>query len=92
MFRNTSEIGYSKLEIQNTAAEVQGFCYFEARYNLYFNLSKSRECVQGKIVLHGRVMVLVCGTLYQQDRSVGIFEQFFIIIRDLPAFNNWKLK
>jgi hypothetical protein len=37
-------------------------------------------------------MVLACGTLHQQDKCVGVFEQLFGLIRDPLACNNWKIK
>jgi hypothetical protein len=88
----SSEIECSKLEIQKNAADVHLICDIEARYNLYFNSSKSHEDVQEKKDVQCRIIVLVCVPLHQQHRRFGIFQQFFILIRDLSAFNNWKFK
>lgn len=89
----SSESDCSKHEIANSAADVvQLICDTKVRNNLYFNPNLSHEGVQGKTDVHGLVMVLVCGTLHQQDKCVGIFEQLFGLIRDPSACNNWKIK
>jgi hypothetical protein len=89
----SSESDCSKHEIQNSAADVvQMICDTKARHNLYFNLNLSHEGVQRRIDVHGLVMVLVCGTLHQQDRCVGVFEQLFGLIRVSLASNYWKIK
>ncbi|PNF15905.1 hypothetical protein B7P43_G07985 [Cryptotermes secundus] len=88
-----SEMGCSKTEVQRSAADVvQLICATRTQHNLYFNPNLSHEGVQGKTEHHGLVMVLACGTLHQQDRCVGIFEQLFGLIRDPLACNNWKIK
>jgi len=88
-----SESDCSKLEIKNSAADVVQLIWdTKARNNLHFNPNVSHEGVQGRTDVHGLVMVLVCGTLHQQDRCVGIFEQLFGLIRDPSACNNWKIK
>jgi hypothetical protein len=55
----SSESEYSKLEIQNNAADVKLICDIEARYNLYLISSKSHEDVQEKKDVQGRIIVLV---------------------------------
>jgi hypothetical protein len=50
----------------------------------------SWEDVQGKTEHHGLVMVLACGTLHQQDKCVGVFEQLFGLIMDPLTYNNWR--
>jgi len=90
---SSSEKYCSKLEITNSAADVVQLIWdTKAHNNLHFNPNVSHEGVQGRTDLHGLVMVLACGTLHQQDRCVGIFEQLFGLIRDPSACNNWKIK
>ena len=89
----SSERDCSTLEVKNSAADVAQLIWdTKARNNLYFNPNLSHEGVQGRTDVHGLVMVLACGTLHQQDRCVGIFEQLFGLIRDPSACNNWKIK
>lgn len=89
----SSERDCSELEIKNSAADVVQLIWnTKAHNNLYFNPNLSSEGVQGRRDVHGLVMVLACGTLHQQDRCVGIFEQSFGLIRDPSARNNWKIK
>jgi hypothetical protein len=87
------EIGGSICEVKNSAADVVHLiCSTKTQHNLYFNPNLSCEGVQGKTEHHGLVMVLACGTLHQQDKCVGVFEQLFGLIRDPLAYNNWKIK
>jgi len=89
----SSERDCSTLEVKNSAADVAQLIWdTKARNNLYFNPNLSHEGVRGRTDVHGLVMVLACGTLHQQDRCVGIFEQLFGLIRDPSACNNWKIK
>ena len=89
----SSERDCSELEIKNSAAEVVQLIWdTKARNNLYFNPNLSCEGVQGWTDVHGLVIVLACGTLHQQDRCVGIFEQSFGLVRDPSARNYWKIK
>lgn len=84
----SSERDFSKHEIQNSAADVvQMICNTKACHSLYFNPNLSHEGVQGRRDVHGLVMGLVCGTLHQQDRCVGVLEQLFGLVRDPSADN-----
>jgi hypothetical protein len=88
-----SEMDSHRLEVKNSAANVVQLIWdTKTQHNLYFNPNLSHEGVQGKTDVHGLVMVLVCGTLHQQDKCVGVFEQLFGLIRDPSACNNWKIK
>ncbi|XP_069693108.1 uncharacterized protein C3orf38 homolog isoform X2 [Periplaneta americana] len=88
-----SEIESIKHEVQNNASDVvQLLCSTKIEHNLHFNPNMSSEGVKGKTDAHGLVMIIVCGTLHQQDRCVGVFEQLFGLIRDPSACNNWKIK
>ncbi|XP_021933156.1 uncharacterized protein C3orf38 homolog isoform X2 [Zootermopsis nevadensis] len=88
-----SEKCCSKLEVKGNASQVaQLISYTKTHNKLYFNPNLSNEGVQGKTNVHGLVIVLACGTLHQQDKCVGVFEQLFGLARDPSAGNNWKIK
>jgi hypothetical protein len=88
-----SEKCCSRLGVKSSASEVvQLISDTRIQNGLYFNPNLSHEGVQGRTDVHGLVIVRACGTLHQQDRCVGIFEQLFGLIRDPSASNNWKIK
>ncbi|XP_055912380.1 uncharacterized protein C3orf38 homolog [Eupeodes corollae] len=62
------------------------------QFNFFFNPNLSHDGVQGRMDVHGLVIVLVCGTLHTQDNCVGVFETSFGLMRDPFALNNWKIK
>jgi hypothetical protein len=88
-----SEKCCSKLEVKSNASKVvQLISDTKTQNRLYFNPNLSDEGVKGKTNAHGLVIVVACGTLHQQDKCVGVFEQLFGLIRDPSAGNNWKVK
>lgn len=62
------------------------------RFGFYFNPNLTHAGVQGRMDVHGLVLVLVCGTLHTQQNCVGVFECTFGLMRDPFAENNWKIK
>ena len=89
----SSELSEDKFEAHNNAEEVIMLLYdTKLKHNLFFNPIIANEGVKGKVDKHGLVLVLVCGTLHQEDKCVGVFEQLFGLIRDPSACNNWKIK
>lgn len=48
--------------------------------------------VQGRLEIHGMVLILCCGTVHTQDSAVGFFESVFGLMRDPFSDNNWKIK
>lgn len=62
------------------------------RFNFFFNPNMSHDGVQGRMDVHGLVIVLACGTLHTQDSCVGVFETSFGLMRDPFSLNNWKIK
>ncbi|PSN41139.1 hypothetical protein C0J52_05204 [Blattella germanica] len=88
-----SSVNSETSEVHNNAIEVVRVLYAtKMQHNLFFNPNMSDEGIRGKAEVHGLVMVLVCGTLHQQDKCVGVFEQLFCLIRDPTADNSWKIK
>ncbi|XP_002007029.2 uncharacterized protein C3orf38 homolog [Drosophila mojavensis] len=61
-------------------------------FGFYFNPNLSHSGVQGRIDPYGQVIVLCCGTLHSAERSVGVFECAFGLLRDPNEGNNWKPK
>ncbi|XP_055383327.1 uncharacterized protein C3orf38 homolog [Condylostylus longicornis] len=57
-----------------------------------FNPNLAYEGVQGRLDMHGLVLVLCCGTLHTTDTCMGTFESLFGLIRDPNCDNNWKIK
>ncbi|XP_055843586.1 uncharacterized protein C3orf38 homolog [Episyrphus balteatus] len=62
------------------------------QFSFFFNPNLSHDGVQGRMDVHGLVIVLVCGTLHTKDNCVGVFETSFGLMRDPFAMNNWKIK
>lgn len=48
--------------------------------------------VQGRLEIHGMVLILCCGTVHTQESAVGFFESVFGLMRDPFSDNNWKIK
>ncbi|KAJ9578717.1 hypothetical protein L9F63_005079 [Diploptera punctata] len=89
----TSGADMEKFEVHNSALDVHKLLYnTKFEHNLYFNPNISNQGVRGKLDAYGLILVLVCGTLHQQEKCVGVFEQMFGLIRDPSACNNWKIK
>ncbi|XP_037905610.1 uncharacterized protein C3orf38 homolog [Hermetia illucens] len=60
--------------------------------NLFFNACTLHQGCQGRIDIHGLVLVLSCGTIHTPGLCVGVFETVFKLMRDPFTENNWKLK
>jgi hypothetical protein len=79
--------------IENNPQEiVERLFLMRMQYNLFFNPNLSADGVQGRVDLHGLVLVFVCGTLHVEGTCVGVFEQVFGLVRDPLTDNNWKIK
>lgn len=63
-----------------------------AHFGLRFNPNLSPEGVRGASEPHGTVVVLAHGTLHQEERCAGLFEQKFLLLRDPAMLNNWRIK
>lgn len=61
-------------------------------FHFFFNPNLTHSGVQGRMDIHGLVLVLACGTLHTQMDCVGIFECSFGLMRDPFSENNWKTK
>ncbi|XP_053956809.1 uncharacterized protein C3orf38 homolog [Anastrepha ludens] len=62
------------------------------QFGFYFNPNLTHAGVQGRMNVHGLVLVLACGTLHTEQNCVGVFECTFGLLRDPFAENNWKVK
>ncbi|XP_050335726.1 uncharacterized protein C3orf38 homolog [Bactrocera neohumeralis] len=62
------------------------------QFGFFFNPNLTHAGVQGRMNVHGLVLVLACGTLHTEQNCVGVFECTFGLLRDPFAENNWKVK
>ncbi|XP_067648556.1 uncharacterized protein C3orf38 homolog [Eurosta solidaginis] len=62
------------------------------QFGFYFNPNLTHNGVQGRMNVHGLVLVLACGTLHTEQNCVGVFECTFGLLRDPFSENNWKVK
>lgn len=67
-------------------------CAFITEERLIFNPNATLDGVRGMSDPHGRRVIFVCGTVHQDDRVLGLFEQQFGLVRDPTAENNWKVR
>ncbi|KAK3096464.1 hypothetical protein FSP39_000479 [Pinctada imbricata] len=75
-----------------SAAVSEKLLSFVRDQQLMFNPNLTAEGIKVKSDPHGLVIILVCGTVHQSNRFVGIFDQMFGLIKD-PAMNdNWRIK
>jgi hypothetical protein len=70
---------------------VQLICNTKIQDNLYFNLNLENNGVRGNIDKFGVFTVMARGTLSQQHKYIGVFEQLFQLVRDPSAGNIWKI-
>ncbi|KAH8302552.1 hypothetical protein KR044_008136 [Drosophila immigrans] len=84
--------GISDVECATAEEVVDSLLSTKEQFGFYFNPNLSHSGVQGRIDTYGQVVVLCCGTLHTSDRSVGVFECAFGLLRDPNAGNNWKPK
>lgn len=79
-------------QCDNSEQVIETLLGCKQQFNLFFNPNLSHDGVQGRMDVHGLVIVLVCGTLHTQENCVGVFETSFGLMRDPFALNNWKIK
>ncbi|EDV95651.1 uncharacterized protein C3orf38 homolog [Drosophila grimshawi] len=84
--------GASELECVGVAEVLDALVKAKQTFDFYFNPNLSHSGVQGRMDPYGQVVVLCCGTLHSEQRSVGVFECSFGLLRDPHACNNWKPK
>uniref|UniRef100_A0A1A9VWJ3 Uncharacterized protein n=1 Tax=Glossina austeni TaxID=7395 RepID=A0A1A9VWJ3_GLOAU len=79
-------------ECQDSASLVYILSEARNQFGFFYNPNLSHAGVQGRMDIHGMVLVLACGTLHIQQGCVGVFECVFGLLRDPFADNNWKAK
>ncbi|XP_062132358.1 uncharacterized protein C3orf38 homolog [Drosophila sulfurigaster albostrigata] len=84
--------GTSDVECSTAEEVIASLFSAKDQFGFYFNPNLTHTGVQGRIDVYGHVVVLCCGTLHTGDRSVGVFECAFGLLRDPNADNNWKPK
>ncbi|XP_023307847.2 uncharacterized protein C3orf38 homolog [Lucilia cuprina] len=77
---------------QDSESILQNLLETRQRFGFYFNPNLTHAGVQGRMDVHGLVLVLSCGTLHTSQDCVGVFECVFGLLRDPFAENNWKTK
>ncbi|XP_030560684.1 uncharacterized protein C3orf38 homolog [Drosophila novamexicana] len=84
--------GSSEMQCASAEQVLLALISAKQQFGFYFNPNLTHSGVQGRIDNFGQVVVLCCGTLHTADRSVGVFECLFGLLRDPHANNNWKPK
>lgn len=82
-----------KESVEGNSQEAVGLLFrIKMEHNILLNPNLLPEGCQGRMDLHGVVLVLACGTIHQNNLCVGVFEQVFALVRDPLLDNNWKIK
>lgn len=84
--------GIDEKIFEDSNSLLQSLVETQQRFDFYFNPNLSHAGVQGRMDVHGLVLVLACGTLHTKQDCVGVFECVFGLLRDPFAENNWKCK
>lgn len=85
--------GDTKEDATITSRLVLNLLYsIKTQFNFYFNPNIYHEGTQGRIQVHGLVLILCCGTIHTHETAVGCFESVFGLMRDPFSDNNWKIK
>lgn len=84
--------GTSEFKCCSAQQVLESLVRAKQTFGFYFNPNLSHSGVQGRIDPYGQVIVLCCGTLHSSQRSVGVFECAFGLLRDPNENNNWKPK
>lgn len=92
MLRIASGDNINDQHCQTSEQVIETLFACKRQFNLFFNPNISHDGVQGRMDVHGLVIVLVCGTLHTEESCVGVFETSFGLMRDPFALNNWKIK
>ncbi|XP_073828908.1 uncharacterized protein C3orf38 [Musca autumnalis] len=79
-------------DCDNSQAIIETLYESQKLFGFFFNPNLTHSGVQGRMDVHGLVLVLACGTLHTQSDCVGIFECSFGLMRDPFSENNWKTK
>ncbi|KAI9589954.1 uncharacterized protein C3orf38 homolog [Glossina fuscipes] len=79
-------------ECQDSTSLLHILSEAKNQFGFFYNPNLSHGGVQGRMDIHGMVLVLACGTLHSQHGCVGVFECVFGLLRDPFAGNNWKAK
>lgn len=88
----TASDGCDVQDCDNSSTAVDILYEVQKLFGFFFNPNLTHAGVQGRMDVHGLVLVLACGTLHTQTDCVGIFECTFGLMRDPFSENNWKTK
>ncbi|XP_013100775.2 uncharacterized protein C3orf38 homolog [Stomoxys calcitrans] len=88
----TASDGSDLQDCDSSCSTLETLYETQQRFGFFFNPNLSHSGVQGRMDVHGLVLVLACGTLHTHVDCVGIFECIFGLLRDPFSENNWKTK
>lgn len=81
------------IEAKNSNHAAETLRGLKVQFNLKFLPNLAPGAVQFEHDIHGQVKLFVSGTLHSNTGEVvGVFEQKFLLIRDLADNENWKIK
>lgn len=81
------------VEASNSIDISQTLREFQLKYRLQFLPNLTPGAVRYECDIHGQVMLMVNGTLHSNtSQVVGVFEQIFLLVRDISDHENWKIK
>ncbi|CAD7082852.1 unnamed protein product [Hermetia illucens] len=86
------EDGIDERDASGSQEAVHMLNQMKSDLNLFFNACTLHQGCQGRMDIHGLVLVLSCGTTHTPGLCVGVFETVFKLIRDPFAENKWKVK
>ncbi|XP_061390921.1 uncharacterized protein C3orf38 homolog [Musca vetustissima] len=92
MLQITASDGCEIQDCDNAITLLETLYEAQQLFGFFFNPNLTHSGVQGRMDIHGLVLVLACGTLHTQTDCVGIFECTFGLMRDPFSENNWKTK
>lgn len=77
---------------EGAADVLKSFNQIPNNFNFQLAPNTCQSGVQGRMNTYGMVMIACCGTVYQSNVFVGIFEAGFGLLRDPQSTDTWKLK
>lgn len=80
------------LQSEGSESVLQSFQHLRGEFKFQLAPNICPTGVQGKMNPYGMVMIASCGTVYQEDQFVGVFEAGFGLLRDPNSSDLWKLK
>lgn len=81
------------IEAKNSNHVAETLRGLKVQYNLKFLPNLAPGAIKFEYDIHGQVKLFASGTLHSNvGQVVGVFEQRFLLIRDIADNENWKIK